>query len=145
MVIYFGVFYIFLGITFLLIPLVYIELGRPKDLIRSCLNLIVGLIFIFKNKVLENSYPSIYYLTTIMVAFYVVEIFTNRWNQLTDNEQIKLTTIVELKKNLVKISDAFSLAFQMFANAMNFLKFDKTKESLKKKWVRNDKNDKIKV
>ena len=145
MITYFGLFYIVVGLTFILIPLVYIELGRPKDFIRAGLNLAIGITLVFKNRVLENSYPAIYFLITMISIFYMVEIFLNRWNQLTDNEKNKLTTLLELKKNLSKVSDAFSLSLGIFTNPQNLLKFESNnQDTIKKKWVRKDQNDNIK-
>ncbi len=145
MIIYFGYFYIFLGIIFLLIPLVYLELGRPKDLIKAGLNLIIGIFLIIKNRVFDNVYPAIYLLITLLIVFYVVEIFSYRWNQLTDKEKVKLTTLIEFKNNLSKILEAINLWFSNFKNFTNFFGFNRNNENInKKKWVRNDKNDNIK-
>ena len=145
MIIYFGYFYIFLGIIFLLIPLVYLELGRPKDLIKAGLNLIIGIFLIIKNRVFDNVYPAIYLLITLLIVFYVVEIFSYRWNQLTDKEKVKLTTLIEFKNNLSKILEAINLWFSNFKNFINFFGFNRNNENInKKKWVRNDKNDNIK-
>ena len=135
LIIYLGYFYVFLGTLFIVIPLIYIELGRPKDFIKAGLNLIFGIILIFKNKIFENSYPLIYFLLTFLIIFYLVEIFTYRWNQLTDKEKIKLTTVVELKNNLSKISEAFSLVISNLVDSLNFLKFDKKNENFNKKKV----------
>tara|TARA_B100000945_G_C20300376_1_gene557749 strand:- start:477 stop:917 length:441 start_codon:yes stop_codon:yes gene_type:complete len=145
LIIYFGYFYIFLGIIFLLIPLVYLELGRPKDLIKAGLNLIIGIFLIIKNRVFDNVYPAIYLLITLLIVFYVVEIFSYRWNQLTDKEKVKLTTLIEFKNNLSKILEAINLWFSNFKNFTNFFGFNRNNENInKKKWVRNDKNDNIK-
>ena len=74
----------------------------------------------------------------------MVEIFSIRWNQLTNQEKNKLKTIVELKKNISKLLDAFTLARKDFLNLSNILKFGRNNENLnKKKWVRNDETDNI--
>ena len=66
------------------------------------------------------------------------------WNQLTNQEKNKLKTIVELKKNISKLLDAFSLARKDFLNLSNILKFGRNNENLnKKKWVRNSETDNI--
>ena len=133
-----------MGSIFLLIPIIYLEVGRPKDLFKAALNLLIGIILIIKNKVFENSSLAIYILLTILVISYVIEIFSARWNQLTDNEKNKLTTLVEFKKNLSKISEAIKLGFSNFRNSLNFFKFSGNNKNInKKKWVRNDKNDNI--
>ncbi len=142
MLYYLGSFFILLGIVFLLIPLIYLELGRPKDFIRAGLNLIIGLILIIKKNVFENSYNFFYILVTFLVTFYVVEIFFARWNQLTDQEKNKLVTYIELKKNISKILEAIYLIVGNLLSSLEILKFHKDKEtSNKKKWVRNEKKD----
>ena len=144
LIIYLGSFYLLLGSIFLLIPIVYLEVGRPKDLFKAALNLLIGIILIIKNKVFENLSLAIYLLLTILVVSYVTEIFSSRWSQLTEKEKNKLTTLLELKKNLSKISEAIKLGFSNFRNSLNFLKLDRNNKNInKKKWVRNDKNDNI--
>ena len=145
MIIYLGYFYILIVLIFLFIPLIYLEVGRPKDLIKAFLNLLIGVILIIQNKFFDNSFIAIYLLVTALFVFYLVEIFSFRWNQLTEQEKSKLTTLMEFKKNLSKISEAITLAVRNFKNSLNFFKFARNNENLhKKNWVRNDKNDNIK-
>ena len=141
-----GIFYIVVGAVFLVVPLIYLELGRPKDLIKSFLNLLIGFILIIKNKTINESFFLILILLTILVILYLVELFLSRWNQLTDKEKNKLATFLELKNNLSKILKAFNLGVRNFTKPSNFLNFDRNNQKISlKKWVRNDKNDNIKV
>ncbi len=145
MIIYLGSFYILLGSIFLFIPLIYLEVGRPKDLIKAFLNLLIGIILIINNNFFDNSFIAIFLIVTALFLFYLVEIFSSRWNQLTDQEKSKLTTLVEFKKNISKISEAITLAVRNLKNSLNFFKFDRNNKNLNTKiWVRNDKNDNIK-
>jgi len=128
----------------LLIPLLYIELGRPRDLIKAGINLVIGMLLLLKNNVFDSLYTSILIALTILLIFYLVEIFSIRWNQLTNQEKNKLKTIVELKKNITTLINAISLARKDFLNLKNILKFGRNNENLnKKKWVRNGENDNI--
>ena len=146
MIFYLGFFYIFVGTTFLLVPLFYLELGRPKDLIKSCLNLLIGFILLIKNKTVDELFFLIFLLFTLLIVFYLLENFSSRWNQLTDKEKNKLTTFLQLKKNLSKILEAINLGVKNFTKPLNFLNFDSDNEKTNpKKWVRNDKNDNIKI
>ena len=146
MIFYLGFVYILIGISFLAIPLVYIEVGRPKDFIKAGLNLLIGITLIIKNKVFENSYSAVYLLITILFIFYLVEICSIRWNQLTQKEQDKLITLGEFKKNLSKILNATVLLLNNFLSLQNIPKFGGKNENLnKKRWVRTDENDKIKL
>ena len=146
LLIYLGSFYIIIGIVFLLVPIIYLELGRPKDLIKAFLNLLIGFILIIKNKTIDESFIVVFPLFTGLFVLYVVELFLSRWYQLTDNEKIKLTTFLELRKNISKTSEAINLGVRNFAKPSNFFNFGSNNQNTSpKKWVRNEKNDNIKV
>tara|TARA_B100000945_G_scaffold3487_1_gene2928 strand:+ start:100 stop:549 length:450 start_codon:yes stop_codon:yes gene_type:complete len=141
-----GYFYIVIGTIFLFVPLIYLELGRPKDLIKAFLNLSIGFILIIKNKTINESLFVIFLLITVLVFMYLVELFLLRWNQLTDKEKNNLTTFLEFKNNLSKILEAINLGVRNFTIPLNFFNFDRNNEKIKpKKWVRNDKNDNMKT
>ena len=142
---YLGTFYIVIGTIFLSVPIIYLELGKPKDLIKAFLNLLIGLILIIKNKTLDESFFVIFLFLTGLVIFYLVEIFSSRWYQLTDNEKKKLITFLEFKNNFLKILESINMIFGDFTKPSNFFNFgSNNKNTNQKKWVRNDKNDNIK-
>ena len=144
MIVYLGFFYILIGIIFLFVPLIYLELGRQKDLIKASLNLLVGLILIIKNKTIDESFFVNYLFITALVVLYLLELFSYRWNQLTDKEKNKLTTFLEFKNNLSKVLEAINLGISIFMKPLNLLKFSKNNQNIsQKKWVRNEKNDNI--
>ena len=146
LIIYLGTFYILVGIIFLTVPIIYLELGKPKDLIKAFLNLLIGLILIIKNKTIDESFFVILLFFTVLVIFYLVELSFSRWYQLTDKEKKKLTTFLEFKNNFLKIFESIKLVFADFTKPINFFNFgSNNKNTTQKKWVRNDKNDNIKV
>jgi len=146
LIFYLGTFYILVGTIYLIVPIIYLELGKPKDLIRAFLNLLIGFILIIKNKTIDESFFVIFLFLTILVIFYLMELFLSRWNQLTDNEKKKLTTFLEFKNNFFKILESINMVFGDFTKPLNFLNFgSNNKNTNQKKWVRNDKNDNIKV
>ena len=143
---YLGSFYVVVGTIFLFVPITYLELGRPKDLIKAFLNLLIGFLLIIKNKTIDETFFVIILFFTLLIILYVVEIFLSRWYQLTDSEKKKLTTFVELKNNLSKIFEAIKLGMKNSAETLNVFNFDSNnKNTTSKTWVRNDKNDNIKV
>ena len=145
-IVYLGIFYLLIGSVFLLVPLLYLELGRPKDLIKAFLNLSIGFILIIKNKIIDESLFFIFFLLTFLGIIYLAELFLTRWNQLTDKEKKKLRTFLEFKNNFLKILESINLVFSDFTKPSNFLNFgSNNKNTTQKKWVRNDKNDNIKV
>ena len=146
LIFYLGTFYILVGTIFLTVPIIYLELGKPKDLIKAFLNLLIGFILIIKNKTLDEAFVVIFLFLTLLVIFYLVEIFLSRWYQLTDIEKKKLTTFLEFKNNFSKILESINLVFSDFTKTSNIFNFgSNNKNSTQKKWVRNDKNDNIKV
>ena len=146
MILFLGSVYFVIGAIFLFVPLIYLELGRPKDLIKSFLNLLVGLILIIKNKNVDELFFLIFLSFTVLIIFYLVEVFSFRWNQLTDIEKNKLTTCLEFKNNLSKILEAINLGVKNFAKPLNLFNFQSNNQNTsQKKWVMNDKNDNIKV
>ena len=145
-IVYLGYFYISIGTIFLLVPIIYLELGRPKDLIKAFFNLLIGFLLIIKNNKIDELFFVIFLLLTVLVVFYLVELFLARWYQLTDNEKKKLTTFLELKKNLSKILDAINLIVSNLTKTINFFNFESNNQKTNsKKWVRNDKNDNITI
>ena len=146
LVVYLGYLYITIGTIFLFVPIIYIELGRPKDLIKAFLNFLIGFILIIKNKTIDESFFVILLLLTVLVVFYLVELLLFRWHQLADIEKRKITTFSELKRNLSKTLQAINLGIGAFAESLNFFNFGSNNQNTTpKKWVRNDNNDKIKV
>ena len=146
LIVYLGSFYLVVGIIFLFVPLIYIELGRAKDLIIAFLNLSIGFILIIKNKTIDQSFFLILLLFFSVIILYLIELFLYRWNQLTDKEKKKLTTFLEFKNNISKILEASNYGIKNFTKPINFPNFDKNNQNMSpKKWVRNDKNDNIKA
>ena len=143
---YLGFFFIGIGLIFLFVPLIYLELGRRKDLIKAFINLLIGFLLIIKYKTIDGPFFAIFLLSTVLVLLYLWEIFSSRWNQLTDKEKNKLTTFLELKSNLSKLLEAINLAARNLIKPLTLFNFDNHNQNIsQKKWVRNDKNDNIKV
>ncbi len=146
LIFYLGTFYVLVGTIFLTVPIIYLELGKPKDLIKAFLNLLIGLILIIKNKTIDESFFVIFLFLTILVIFYLVELFLYRWYQLSDKEKKKLITFVEFKNNFLKILESINLVFGDLTKPSDFFNFgSNNKNTTQKKWVRNDKNDNIKI
>ena len=143
---YLGSFYILIGAIFLFVPIIYLELGRPKDLIKALFNFLIGFILIIKNRLINELFFVILLLLTFLMVLYVIEIFFSRWYQLTDKEKKKLKTFLEFKNNFSKILEAIDLGFSNIAGLSNVFNFSSNKKNTtQKKWVRNDKNDNINV
>ena len=133
LIFYLGTFYILVGTIFLTVPIIYLELGKPKDLIRAFLNLLIGLILIIKNKTLDESFFVIFLFLTVLAIFYLLELFFYRWYQLTDIEKKKLTTFLEFKNNFSKILESIILVFGDFTKPSNFFNIGRNNKNRNQK------------
>jgi len=131
----FGSIYILLGVFSLLISLLFIELDRPKDLIKSGLMITLGIFFIiYKNSIAFSAYL-ILTLQSILLSFYIVENYLFRWNQLLEREKKEITSfkgfLTKSNLYLTIIKDGLKNLFLKNSNK-NLLK----NNSIQKKWVR---------
>ena len=144
MLVYLGSLYLGFGAIFLFLPLVYIRIGRPRDLIKAGLYLTIGLILIVKHNFFDQISSLLIICLTILISFNFLEIFSFRWNLLTVQEKHESKTFGELKKNLDILFKSISLIFIKLSDISDIFKFNKSNETtIKKKWVRDEKNDSI--
>tara|TARA_Y100000589_G_scaffold330501_1_gene380322 strand:+ start:1115 stop:1633 length:519 start_codon:yes stop_codon:yes gene_type:complete len=135
-----GIFYVLLGVFSLSIAILFIELGRPKDILKSGLVIFLGICLLnFKNSYTIQIYL-ILCLNAILIGLYFFENYFYRWNQLLDKEKFKIKSLSGFFTNLLEvfkvIKDGFKNTFQKYEFKENF-----QKKLTKKKWVRNEKND----
>ena len=144
LIIYLSFFYFVFGFLYLIVPLIAIELSRPKDLIKGGLMILLGIFFIIKQNIFNSSFLIIFILNIILLGFFVIEVFLNRWNQLSDNEKMRFKNFSELSKKLLIFLDVLNLLFNK--SILKFKEINSDKKYLpEKKWVRtivNSKNEK---
>ena len=135
-----GFLYLFIGFFSLFTSLLFIELGRPKDLIQSGLLILLGtLLFMYKN-VFNFKFSLILSLNAILIIFYAIENFLYRWNQLLDKEKFDIKSLSGFKRNFSIIYNIIKLDLKnIFLNNNMGNLFKNT--SIKKKWVRKQDNN----
>ena len=139
LIIFIGTFYLVLGCLFLIIPLLFTELGRPKDFIKSGLIILLGIFLLVYKNIFNLSIGLILTLNAVIVFFNVIEVFTYRWNQLLDKEKFEIKSLNTFKNNFFLILNIIKNGLQnLFFLGQN--KMLLKKNSIKKKWVRNEKN-----
>tara|TARA_Y100000589_G_scaffold231161_1_gene218571 strand:- start:167 stop:613 length:447 start_codon:yes stop_codon:yes gene_type:complete len=135
-----GVLYLFIGFFSMLTALLFIELGRPKDLIKAGLLILLGIFLIIYKNIFTIKISLIVSLNALLIIFYFIENFSYRWNQLLDKEKFVIKSLSGLNKNFSEIFKIISLELKNlpFMNIKNIFK----DTSIKKKWVRKkDKNN----
>ena len=140
LIVFIGVLYLSIGFISLFTALLFIELGRPKDLIQSGLLILLGTFLIIYKNIFTYKISLILILNAILVGLYFIENYLYRWNQLVDKEKFEIKNMSGLKKNFSIIYKiiSFDLKNLFFNNKIKNI-FKNT--SIKKKWVRKQDNN----
>ena len=140
LVFFIGFLYLSIGFISLFTALLFIELGRPKDLIQSGLLILLGTFLILYKDIFYLKASLILSLNAILLSFYYIENFLYRWNQLLDKEKFDIKSWSGFKKNFSVIYRIITLDLKnIFLNNKIGNVFKNT--SIKKKWVRKQDNN----
>ena len=140
LIFFIGLIYLFIGFISLFTALLFIELGRPKDLIQSGLLILLGTFLIIYKNIFTYKISLILILNTLLIILFFIENFSFRWNQLLNKEKFNIKSLPGLKENLSIIYKIISFDFKnLFFNnkIINIFK----NNSIKKKWVRKQDNN----
>ena len=128
-----GGLYLVIGLISLFTALLFIELGRPKDLIQSGILILLGTFLIIYKNIFPFNISLIVTLNAALMSLYFIENYSYRWNQLLDKEKFDIKSFSGFKKNFSIIYKIISLDLKnIFKNT-----------SIKKKWVRKKDNNNL--
>ena len=137
-----GFLYLSIGCISLFTSLLFIELGRPKDLIQSGLLILLGIFLIIYKNVFNLKVSLILSLNAILIGSYLIENFSYRWNQLLEKEKFDIKSLSGFKTNFSIIYRIIKLDLKnIFLDNKLGKVFKNT--SIKKKWVRNQDNNNL--
>ena len=140
LIVFIGFSYIVIGFVLIMTSLLFIELGRPKDLIQSGLLILLGTYLLIYKNVFNLKISLILSLNALIISSYFIENFSYRWNLLLEKEKFDIQSLSGLKKNFSIISKIISIDLKnIFLN--NKFKNIFKNTSMKKKWVRGKDND----
>ena len=139
LLVFFGIIYLVFGSISLIISLLFIELGRPKDLIKGGFLILLGIFLIIYKNIFSFKIAFILSLNALLICIYFIENFLYRWNQLLDKEKLDIKSLSALKRNSSIIYNIVSFDIKnIFLNNKIQNLFKNT--SIKKKWVRKQDN-----
>ena len=137
-----GFLYLFIGCISLFTALLFIELGRPKDLILSGLLILLGTFLLIYKNVFNLKVSLILSLNALLISSYFIENFSYRWNQLLEKEKFDIKSLSGFKTNFSIIYRIIKLDLKnIFLDNKLGKVFKNT--SIKKKWVRNQDNNNL--
>ena len=140
----FGYLFLFVGLLILALPLILVELSRPKDWLMGGLFLFLGLFLQVENEILRGSRNLVVISMAILYGKMMLEIFQTRWYQLGSEEKKRIGSFQRWFESFKQLGQIFASLGNGF---LNFFKsfFIQSDNSLKeKKWVHPDLKKEVK-
>ncbi len=132
---FFGCLFLFVGLLILALPLMLVELSRPRDWLMGGLFLFLGLFLLVENDLLRGSINLLVIALAILYGQIMLEIFQTRWYQLSSEEKKRIGSFQRWFESFKQLGQSFSLLFNSFVNFLTSFT-NKTDKPLKeKKWV----------
>ena len=131
----FGYLFLFIGILILILPLILVELSRPKDWLVGGLFLFIGLFLYVENEILRGSINLLVISMAILYAKLMIEIFQTRWYQLGSDEKKRIGSYQRWFESIKQLSQIFASLGSGFLNFFTVLTTQFEKPHKEKKWV----------
>ena len=131
----FGYLFLFIGLLILFLPLMLIELSRPRDWLMGGLFLFLGLFLLVENELLRGSINLLVISMAILYGKMSLEIIQTRWYQLSSEEKKRIGSFQRWFESFKQLGQSFALLGNGF---LNFFKgfITKSEKPLKeKKWI----------
>ena len=131
----FGYLFIFMGLLILLVPLILVELSRPKDWLMGGLFLFLGLFLLVENEFLRGSINLLVVSMAILFGKMSLEIFQYRWYQLSPEEIKRIGSFQRWFESFSQLGQSLALLRNGLINLFTNLTNQSEKSQKEKKWV----------
>ena len=139
MVLFLSYSYFFLGITYLFVPSIALELGRPKDLLKGGLFFLFAIFLLIKKNTFNSSDLIMILFNNLICFILIAEINLSRWNNLSDIEKKSFKNFSVIKNKLLLFFNALKLGNKnLFSKSVKVNNLDKN--VAKRVWVRSEKD-----
>ena len=132
----FGYFFLFVGFLILALPLMLVELSRPRDWLMGGLFLFLGLFLLVENDLLRSSINLLVISMAILYGKMISEILQNRWYQLSSKEKKRIRSFERWFESFKQLGQSFSIFGNGFLNFFKSFISQSEKPLKEKKWVR---------
>ena len=139
-----GYLFLCVGLLILTLPLILVELSRPRDWLIGGLFLFMGLFLRVENDLLRGSINLLVISMTILYGKLIFEIIQTRWYQLSSEEKKGIGSFQRWFESFKQLGQSFALLGKGF---LNFFKgfTTKSEQLLKeKKWVHPELKEEVK-
>ncbi|WP_413677246.1 hypothetical protein [Prochlorococcus sp. MIT 0916] len=130
-----GYLYLFVGLLILALPLILVELSRPRDWLMGGLFLFLGLFLLVENDLLRGSINLLVIAMAILYGKMILEIILTRWYQLSSEEQKRIGSFRRWLESFKQLGQSFALLGISFLNFFKGFTTKSEKPLKEKKWV----------
>ena len=132
--------YFAIGLAYLFVPSIALELGRPKDLLKGGLFFLLAIFLLIKKNTFTSSDLIILLFNNLICFILIAEINLSRWNNLSETEKKSLRNLLVIKNKLLLFLDALKLGNKnLLSKSLKVKALDENQ--VKRVWVRSDKDN----
>ena len=132
--------YFVLGLAYLFVPSIALELGRPKDLLKGGLFFLLAIFLLIKKDTFTSSDLIIILFNNFICFILIAEINLSRWNNLSELEKKSFRNFSAIKNKLLLFLDALKLGKKnLLSKSLKDNTFDKN--AVTRVWVRSEKDN----
>ena len=131
----FGYIFFFVGFLILALPVILVELSKPKDWLMGGLFLFLGLFLQVENEILRGSINLLVISMAILYGKMILEIFQTRWYQLGTEEKKNIGSFHRWLESLKQLGQIFASIVSSCSNFFVKLISIFEKPVNEKKWV----------
>jgi len=132
---FFGYLFLLVGLFLLALPLMVVELSRPRDWLMGGLFLFLGLFLLVENDLLRGSFNLLVISMAILNGKLILEIIQNRWYQLSPEEKKRIGSFQRWLESFKQLGQSFALLANGFLNFFKSFTIKSEKPLKGKKWV----------
>ena len=140
----FGYLFLFVGLLILAIPLVLVELSRPRDWLMGGLFLFLGLFLLVENDLLRGSINLFVISMAILYGKMILEIIQTRWYQLSSEEKKRIGSFQRWFESFKQLGQSITLLGKVFFNFFTSFRTKSEKPLKEKKWVHPELKEEVK-
>ncbi|WP_269624205.1 hypothetical protein [Prochlorococcus marinus] len=139
-----GYLFLFVGLLILALPLMLVELSRPRDWLMGGLFLFLGLFLLVENDLLKGSINLLVISMAILYGKMILEIIQNRWYQLSSEEKKRIGSFKRWFESFKQLGQSFALMGNGFLNLFKGFTTKSEKPLKEKKWVHPELQEEVK-
>ena len=140
----FGYLFLFVGLLILALPLMLVELSRPKDWLMGGLFLFLGLFLKVENEILRGSINLLVISMAILYGKMFLEIIQTRWYQLGSEEKKRIVSFQRWLESFKQLGQIFASLGNGLVNFFLNLANKSEKPLKEKKWIHPELKEEVK-